>query len=58
MAITYTIEPGEDLPYIWDDSSLDNKRLVVNINQSKRELNLMGIGYRKPIIYPVSNSIF
>lgn len=55
ITVTYTIEAHQSFPFIWDDPSFEDKRLVINIRGKTREINPVKMGNRKPISFPVSS---
>ncbi|CAG8825190.1 16574_t:CDS:2, partial [Dentiscutata erythropus] len=51
----YALKPGNKIPYSWDYPALKEKRLVLNISNHERVVNIQEIGSLMPFKYPYNN---
>ncbi|CAG8518582.1 8655_t:CDS:10 [Ambispora gerdemannii] len=48
----YHLAPGNSEPYSWDSPAIKDKRLVLNVNDHERLINIQEIGSLVPFKYP------
>nr|CAG8504476.1 8535_t:CDS:10 [Entrophospora candida]CAG8514013.1 6898_t:CDS:10 [Entrophospora candida] len=52
----YVVASGNSMAYSWDYPALKNKKLVLNINDNERVVNIQEIGSLVPFKYPVNDN--